>query len=395
MAGTIIGGNTQIEGDLNVWTSAKITSAGVVSGASFVEGGTSLSAKYAPYITYTTVNTTSANWNSAYTWGSNGRIGQGTWTGEDSLALSARVPTRLTHFGRIDSTFGSPAYYNFLMLSESSTAKYGTIGFSSDGDWYASSVTTYNANPSNFYTMWTSKNFTSTNISNWNTAFSNTHVHNQTLDTSASPVFSQLNINGGEGTGLTLSSVSLYAPSVSLTNDDQGVYYPFAVKIFNNVDAKTAYRIYADQSNPNTPISNYRGAFEIPTYFSNNAFFDAGLSAVFNGTPVFNKNVMASVQSITAQSDSHNGAPIVYVGSTGWNLPVPSGYINKILLVMGTDATMTTNRLYVPYGCTINCRIGGSYQQKTYGSYIDLIGFRSVELIGQDATTWRVINEIT
>lgn len=35
MSGTIIGGNTQIEGQLNIWTSAAITSAGLVSASDF------------------------------------------------------------------------------------------------------------------------------------------------------------------------------------------------------------------------------------------------------------------------------------------------------------------------------------------------------------------------
>lgn len=53
--------------------------------------------------------------------------------------------------------------------------------------------------------VWTAADYTSTNITNWNTAYSNSHTHNQLLNTTNSPTFSGITLSSLSGTGTNIA----------------------------------------------------------------------------------------------------------------------------------------------------------------------------------------------
>jgi hypothetical protein len=126
----------------------------------------------------------------------NSRIGQGTYTAEDGISLSARN-SRGINFGRMNNNTDSPifgGYFNYIQMPETTGANSQTlIAMSNTSDDYYFGRSSWNATP-NWKRVWHSGDFTSANISNWNTAFTNNHTHsnkstldliNQSLNTSA------------------------------------------------------------------------------------------------------------------------------------------------------------------------------------------------------------------
>lgn len=109
------------------------------------------------------------NWNSCYDYAVNkGRIGMEAYTGEDTLTWATRN-SRGNHFGRMNGVSGSPSYFNFLQIKESSGTVFGAIGHAADGNWYVGRAMS-GQEISNYYIVWTTKDISIATRDAWNTA---------------------------------------------------------------------------------------------------------------------------------------------------------------------------------------------------------------------------------
>ncbi len=179
------------------------------------------------------------NWDNAYDRVIISNLATNCFQNNDSDTWLSRMNARGNHFGRYDnSTNGSPRYLNYTMMRETAGTVYGILGYSSDGEWYAGKAA-YDAEITNYYKIWTTKDFSQTNINNWNLAYTSAHNHanksnldtiNQDLGTGYSPTFTGATIRSSFGR-LSLESTTTegaYLSQIGTGNGtDQNVWDSF------------------------------------------------------------------------------------------------------------------------------------------------------------------------
>ncbi len=148
------------------------------------------------------------NWDTAYDRVIFSNLATNCFQNNDSDTWLTRMNARGNHFGRYDnSSNGSPRYLNYTMLRETAGTVYGILGYSSDGEWYAGKAA-YDAEITNYYKIWTTKDISQSNIDNWNLAYTSAHNHanksnldtiNQNLGTGYSPTFTGATIRSSFG----------------------------------------------------------------------------------------------------------------------------------------------------------------------------------------------------
>jgi hypothetical protein len=117
---------------------------------------------------YETDSISIEHWNDSWARTIQSNVGVNCYQANDGDSWQTRMNARGNHFGRYDnSSNGSPRYLNYTMLRETTNTVYGILGYSSDNEWYVGK-SNYNAEISNYYKIWTTKDITQNNVNAWN-----------------------------------------------------------------------------------------------------------------------------------------------------------------------------------------------------------------------------------
>jgi len=225
------------------------------------------------------------------------RIGRPLFTEEDNKALSARNGYGV-NFGRTYQAVDSPNqtdYFSYIQMPESTSSdKQSIIAVSTTNAnemWFGSSVW---SDPTTWRRVWHSNDFSNTNISNWNTSYTNTHTHSNksTLDL----------INQSLNTSATISADKFHA-----TNNGNGTNFRVGDDAWiGDINEENTMSIRGVQS----AASGY-----IRFGSSTSGFGHNGSNLVYNGL-FYNSNLSAGKIEVEKQSEGSflNATPAKYIG---------------------------------------------------------------------------------